>query len=59
MKLSQVLFFLPSTLALPSLHTLGNVNMSISIAEACYMDMPMTGETAGCADGYVRFAIRL
>ena len=59
MKLSQVLFFLSSTLALPSLHTLGNVDVSISIAEDCYMDMPFLGSPGGCEDGYVRFAIRL
>lgn len=58
MKLSQVLFFLPSTLALPPLHTLGNVDVSISVAEDCYMDMPFFRLARGCEDGYVCFAIR-
>ena len=58
MKLSQILLFLPSTLALPSLHRLGNVGVSSS--NDCYLDFPVPGgDLTPCPDGYVCFAMKL
>ena len=69
MKLSPVLFFLPPTLALPSFHSLGNVDISIRIREDNGLGTAVTKPTDFCMQklflpsepcmaGWVSFAIR-
>ena len=48
MKLSPLLFFLSSTLALPSFHSLDNVDISISISEKNGLGTAITKPTDFC-----------
>ena len=68
MKLSPVLFFLPSTLALPSFHSLDHVDISISIRGENGLGTAVTKPTDFCMQklflssdpcmaGWVSFAI--